>query len=76
MCVCVFVCLFCIEIQTARPISMKFGMGVVLEGEKVLSWVLTPYPNPRGQGGPKIGPPDPGIRGDHFLGPFLCTDIR
>ncbi len=45
-----FVCLFSVEIQTARPISVKFDFGIFFDGGKVLSWVLTPYPNPRGPG--------------------------
>jgi len=39
-----------IEIQTTGLISMKFGMGILLNGGKVCSWDLTPYPNPQGQG--------------------------
>ncbi len=34
---------------------MKFGIGIYFEGRKVLSMVLTLYPDPRGQGGPKQG---------------------
>ena len=41
--VCVSVCMFSIEIQTAGQIGMKFGMEVVLEGEKVLGGGLTWY---------------------------------
>ncbi len=48
-------CVSAIEIQTTGPISMKFGMSILLNGGKVRSWDLTPYPNPRGQGGPKQG---------------------
>ena len=32
MCLCLSVCLFSIEIQTAGRIGMKFGTEVVLEG--------------------------------------------
>jgi hypothetical protein len=39
-----------IEIQTTGPISMKFGMSILLNGGKVHSWDSTPYPNPQGQG--------------------------
>ncbi len=51
MCVCVF----SIEIQTERLILVKFGIstGIFFDGGKVLSWVLTPYPDPQGQGPPK-----------------------
>ncbi len=34
---------------------MKFGIGIYFDGEKVLKMVLTLYPDPRGQGGPKQG---------------------
>jgi len=51
MCVCVSA----IEIQTTGPISMKFGMGILLYGGKVCSWDSNPYPNPQGQGDPKQG---------------------
>jgi hypothetical protein len=43
-CVCAYIS--GIEIQTTRPITMKFGMGILLNGGKVCSWDLTPYPNP------------------------------
>jgi len=43
-------CVYSIEIQTTGLISMKFGMGILLNGGKVCSWDLTPYPNPQGQG--------------------------
>ena len=46
MTVCVLVCLFSIEIQTAGQIRMKFGTEVVLEGGKVLMGVSTRYPPP------------------------------
>ena len=36
MSVCVFVCLFSIEIETAGWIGMKFGTEVVLEVRNVL----------------------------------------
>ncbi len=39
-----FVCMFSIEIQTVRLISVKFGMGIFFDSGKVLSWVSTPYP--------------------------------
>ncbi len=45
-----FVCLFSIEIQTASPISVTFGLGIFFNDGKVLSCVLTQYPNHRGQG--------------------------
>jgi hypothetical protein len=34
---------------------VKFGIGIYFDGEKVLKMVLTLYPDPRGQGGPKQG---------------------
>ncbi len=40
MCVCV--CVTGIEIQTPGPISMKFDMGILLNGGKVYSWDSTP----------------------------------
>ena len=43
-------CVYSVEIQTTGLISMKFGMGILLNGGKVCSWDLTPYPNPQGQG--------------------------
>ncbi len=48
-------CVSAIEILTTGPISMKFGMSILLNGGrgKVHSWDLTPYPNPWDQGGPK-----------------------
>ena len=49
------VCLFSIEIQTARLIGTKFGTEVVLEGGKVLGRVSTRYPNPPGYGVRKGG---------------------
>ena len=39
-------CVSAIEIQTTGPISMKFGMSILLNGGKVRSWDLTPYPSP------------------------------
>ena len=48
MCVCV--CVSAIEIQTTGPISMKFGMGILLNGGKVYSWDSTAYPNSPGSG--------------------------
>ncbi len=51
MCACVYIYISGIEIQTARPISMKSGMGILLIGAKVFSWDSAPYPDPRGQGG-------------------------
>ncbi len=48
-------CMSAIEIQTTGTISMKFGMGILLYRGKVRSWDLSPYPNPRDQGGPKQG---------------------
>jgi hypothetical protein len=35
-------CVSAIEIQTTGPISMTFGMGIILNGGKVHSWDLTP----------------------------------
>jgi len=46
VCVCVCVCVFSIDIQTAKSILVKFGMGIFFDGRKVLSLVLTGYPNP------------------------------
>ena len=46
MSVCLSVCLFSIEIQTAGRIGTKFGTEVVLEGGKVLGGVSTRYPPP------------------------------
>ncbi len=37
---------------------MKFGTGILHNIGKVLSWVLTPYPDPGGQGAQN------GVRGD------------
>ena len=50
MSVCLSVCLFSIEIQTAGRIGTKFGTEVVLEGGKVLRGVSTRYPHPPGMG--------------------------
>ena len=55
MSVCVCVCLFSIEIQTAGRIGTKFGTEMVLEGGKVLGGVLTRYPHPPGYGVHKGG---------------------
>ncbi len=44
-----------IEIQTVRPILVKFGIEIYFDGRKVLSMVLTLYPDPRGQGALKQG---------------------
>ncbi len=52
---CVCACISAIEIQTTALILMKFGMEIVLNSGKVISWVATPYPYPWGQGGPKQG---------------------
>ncbi len=35
-------CVSAIEIQTTGPISMTFGMGILLNGGKVHSWDSTP----------------------------------
>jgi hypothetical protein len=51
-----YVCMFSIEIQTAQTISVKLGTGILLGGGKVLIWVPTPHPDPRGQRDPKLGP--------------------
>ncbi len=45
---CVCACISAIEIQTTGPISMKFGMGILLNTVKVRSCVATPYPDPQG----------------------------
>ncbi len=50
MCVCVGAYISGIKIQTTGPISMKFGMGILLNGGKVHSWDSPPYPNPRVRG--------------------------
>ena len=50
MCVCLCVCLFSIEIQTAGRIGTKFGTEVVLEGGRFLGGGLTRYPPPPGMG--------------------------
>ena len=50
MSVCVWVCLFSIEIQTAGQIRMKFGTEVVLEGGRFLGFFLTQYPPPKVRG--------------------------
>ena len=42
--------MFSIEIQTAGQIGMKFGMEVVLEGEKVLGGGVDLVHPPRVQG--------------------------
>jgi hypothetical protein len=42
------VCVYAIEIQTTPPISMKFGMGILLNTGKVRNWDLTPTPGVRG----------------------------
>ena len=47
MWVCLFVCVFSIEIQTAGPIGTKFGTEVVL---KFLGGVSARYPHPPGTG--------------------------
>ncbi len=41
-------CVSAIEIQTTGPISMKFGMSILLNGGKVRSWDSTPTPGVRG----------------------------
>jgi hypothetical protein len=57
VCVCVYVgvwvwvwvcvCVFSIEMQIAWPmILVKFDTGILLNGGKVLDWVLMPYPYP------------------------------
>ncbi len=43
-------CVSAIEIQATGPISMKFGIIILLNGGNVHSWDLTPYPNPRVRG--------------------------
>ena len=54
-CVCVFVCLFSIEIQAAGWIGMKFGKEVVLKGGG--SWGhFNPIPPPPGYEVHKGGP--------------------
>ena len=53
MCLCV--CLFSIEIQTAGRIGTKFGTEVVLEEGKGLGGVSARYPHPPGYGVHKGG---------------------
>jgi len=36
----------CVYIRTTGPISMKFGMGILLNTGKVHSWVATPSCTP------------------------------
>ncbi len=48
MCV---LCVSAIEIQTTGPISMKFGMSILLNGGKVRRWDSKPHT------------PTPGVRG-------------
>ena len=50
VCVCVCVIVSAIEIPTTAPISLKSGMGILLNGGKVFSWVSNTYPDPRDQG--------------------------
>jgi len=50
VCVWVWVCVSAIEIQTTEPISVKFGTGILLNGGKVFSLVLTSYPDSWGRG--------------------------
>ena len=47
--VCLCVCMFSKEIQTAGQITMKFGKEVVLKGGKVLGF-FGPVPPPPGPG--------------------------
>ena len=53
MSVCVYVCVFSIQIQTAGWIWMRFGMEVVLGGGKVFFWGggFDPVPHPPGMSG-------------------------
>ena len=46
LCVCLSVCVFSIEIQTAGRIGMKFGTEVVLKGGKVLGGGFDPVLTP------------------------------
>jgi hypothetical protein len=46
----IYIYLFIIEIQTVSPILVKFGIRIYFDGRKVLSDVVTLYPNPQGQG--------------------------
>ncbi len=48
-------CVSAMEIQTTGPISMKFGIRILLHGGKVCCWDSTPYPKTPGQEGPKQG---------------------
>ena len=50
MSVCLSVCLFSIEIQTAGRIGMKFGTEVVLEGGRFLRGFRPGTPTPLGTG--------------------------
>ena len=52
--VCLCVCMFSKEIQTAGQITMKFGKEVVLKGGKVLGF-FGPVPPPPGSGVHKGG---------------------
>jgi hypothetical protein len=42
--VCAFIS--AIKIQTTEPISVKFGIGMLLNAGTVRSWVASPYPDP------------------------------
>jgi hypothetical protein len=53
---CLCVCLLSEEIQTAGPISVKFGTGILFDMGKFLSWVSTPYSHSLVWEGPKRGP--------------------
>jgi hypothetical protein len=46
---------YLIEIITVGPILVKFGIGIYFDGGKVLSMVLTLYPDPRVRGALKQG---------------------
>ena len=50
MYVCMYVCMFSIEIQTAGRIFTKFGTEVVLKGRKVLGGFQPGTPHPLGTG--------------------------
>ncbi len=48
MCV---LCVSAIEIQTTGPISMKFGMSILLNGGRFIAGIQNPIPQPPGSGG-------------------------
>ena len=73
MLVCLFV--FSIEIQTAGRIGMKFGMEVILEGERLLGGGSTQYPHPPGMGCVKGVRGSSGASAAHFGKSFIKTKV-